>query len=108
MTDTHGYSDVVFGLFWLLGYQFSPRLADFSERKLWRMDSKVNYGVLNDLAKSRVNLDLITRNWDDLLRVAGSLKLGTANGPYNINNTGPNYYGAATDLYEIVHLMITV
>ena len=77
MTDTHGYSDVVFGLFWLLGYQFSPRLADFSERKLWRMDSKVNYGVLNDLAKSRVNLDLITRNWDDLLRVAGSLKLGT-------------------------------
>ena len=28
MTDTSGYSDVVFGLFWLLGYQFSPRLAD--------------------------------------------------------------------------------
>ena len=25
MTDTSGYSDVVFGLFWLLGYQFSPR-----------------------------------------------------------------------------------
>jgi hypothetical protein len=24
----------------------------------------------------------------------------TANGPYNINNTGPNYYGAATDLYD--------
>ena len=77
MTDTHGYSDVVFGLFWLLGYQFSPRLADFSERKLWRIDTRADYGVLNDLAKSRVNLDLITRNWDDLLRVAGSLKLGT-------------------------------
>ncbi len=28
MTDTSGYSDIVFGLFWLLGYQFSPRLAD--------------------------------------------------------------------------------
>ena len=27
MTDTAAYSDVVFGLFWLLGYQFSPRLA---------------------------------------------------------------------------------
>ena len=25
MTDTAGVSDVVFGLFWLLGYQFSPR-----------------------------------------------------------------------------------
>lgn len=28
MTDMTGASDVVFGLFWLLGYQFSPRLAD--------------------------------------------------------------------------------
>ncbi|MES0268433.1 Tn3 family transposase, partial [Citrobacter sedlakii] len=28
MTDTAGASELVFGLFWLLGYQFSPRLAD--------------------------------------------------------------------------------
>src|SRR4030095_13650265 len=27
MADTAGVSDVVFGLFWLLGYQFSPRLV---------------------------------------------------------------------------------
>ena len=25
MTDSVGYSDIVFGLFWLLGFQFSPR-----------------------------------------------------------------------------------
>ena len=31
MSDTAGYSDLVFGLFWLLGYQFSPRLADVGE-----------------------------------------------------------------------------
>jgi TnpA family transposase len=28
MTDTGAYSDVVFGLFRLLGYRFCPRLAD--------------------------------------------------------------------------------
>jgi TnpA family transposase len=28
MSDTAGSSSIVFGLFWLLGYQFSPRLAD--------------------------------------------------------------------------------
>lgn len=28
MTDTAGASDLVFGLFWLLGCQFSPRLTD--------------------------------------------------------------------------------
>jgi TnpA family transposase len=27
MADTGGVSDMVFGLFWLLGYQFSPHLA---------------------------------------------------------------------------------
>ena len=28
MSDTAGSSEIVFGLFWLLGFQFSPRLAD--------------------------------------------------------------------------------
>lgn len=32
MTDTAGTSDIIFGLFWLLGYQFSPRLADAVRR----------------------------------------------------------------------------
>lgn len=77
MTDTAGYSDVVFGLFWLLGYQFSPRLADIGEARFWRIDAKANYGALHGLARYRVNTELIASNWDDLLRVAGSLKLGT-------------------------------
>ena len=37
MTDTAGVSEVVFGLFWLLGYQFSPRLADLGEARFWRL-----------------------------------------------------------------------
>ena len=77
MSDTAGYSDVVFGLFWLLGYQFSPRLADVGETRLWRVDPAADYGVLNGLASHRVRTDLIATHWDDLLRVAGSLKLGT-------------------------------
>jgi TnpA family transposase len=77
MSDTAGYSDLVFGLFWLLGYQFSPRLADFGESRFWRMDPKADYGALDGLARQRINLPRIERNWDDLLRVAGSLKMGT-------------------------------
>ncbi len=76
MTDTAGVSDVVFGLFWLLGYQFSPRLADIGEAQFWRVDRRADYGVLNGIARSRVNTTLIARNWDDLLRVAGSLHQG--------------------------------
>ena len=77
MSDTAGYSDLVFGLFWLLGYQFSPRLADFGEARFWRMDPKADYGALDGLARQRINIPRIERNWDDLLRVAGSLKMGT-------------------------------
>jgi TnpA family transposase len=77
MTDTAGYSDIIFALFWLLGYQFSPRLADLGEARFWRLDPTANYGPLNGLARHRVKPALITRNWDDVLRVAGSLKMGT-------------------------------
>jgi TnpA family transposase len=77
MTDTSGYSDVVFGLFWLLGYQFSPRLADAGAARFWRLDHDADYGLLDNLARQTVKTDLIEQNWDDLLRVAGSLKLGT-------------------------------
>ncbi|OMH27556.1 Tn3 family transposase [Motiliproteus sp. MSK22-1] len=77
MTDTAGASDMVFGLFWLLGYQFSPRLADAGESVFWRVDKTANYGVLDDLARSCVNIQKAEQHWDDMMRIAGSLKLGT-------------------------------
>jgi TnpA family transposase len=77
MTDTAGASDLIFGLFWLLGYQFSPRLADAGEAVFWRIDKKADYGMLNDLARGSVNTRRIEQHWDDMLRIAGSLKLGT-------------------------------
>jgi TnpA family transposase len=76
MTDPAGYSDIVFGLFWLLGYQFSPRLADLGGARFWRMDPAADYGALNGLARNCVKSNLIAGNWDDFLRVAGSLKMG--------------------------------
>ena len=76
MADTGGVSDVVFGLFWLLGYQFSPRLADAGGARFWRLDPTADYGVLQGIARHRVKTDRIARHWDDLLRVAGSLKMG--------------------------------
>jgi len=77
MTDTAGYSDQVFGLFRLLGYQFSPRLADIGSARFWRITRTADYGPLNGLARHHINTDLIAAHWDDLLRVAGSLATGT-------------------------------
>jgi len=39
--------------------------------------SSADYGLLNGIASHRTNTKLIEENWDDMLRLAGSLKLGT-------------------------------
>jgi TnpA family transposase len=70
---------MIFGLFHVLGYQFSPRLADVGEARFWRIDASADYGALNGLARQTIHRNLIQENWDDVLRVAGSLKLGTVN-----------------------------
>jgi TnpA family transposase len=77
ITDTAGYCDLIFGLFWLLGFQFSPRLADLGDARYWRIDKNARYGVLNGVARHCLQRELITENWDEFLRVAGSLKMGT-------------------------------
>jgi TnpA family transposase len=76
MTDTGIYTDVVFGLSWLLGYRFCPRIADIGGARYWRIDPSADYGVLNGIARRRVNIRLIEEHWDDMLRPAGSLTLG--------------------------------
>ena len=56
MTDTNSYTDIVFGLFWLLGFQFSPRLADIKHQRFWRMDRKADYGKFNPVARSCISV----------------------------------------------------
>ena len=65
MTDTAGYSDLVFGLFWLLGYRFSPRLADAGGARMWRIDRTADYGALNSMAQSMISTKLIATHLHD-------------------------------------------
>lgn len=77
VTDQASYTDIVFGLFRILGYQFSPRIADLTDTRFWRVDASTDYGPLNSVARSKVNLNRIRESWPDMLRVAGSLHMGT-------------------------------
>ncbi|MDQ6803674.1 MAG: transposase [Actinomycetota bacterium] len=54
----------VFGLFWLLGYQFSPRPAGLPDQRFWRLDRDADHGPLNGLARNRINPQLIITHWD--------------------------------------------
>ncbi len=62
MTDTGAYTDVIFGIFWLLGYQFSPRIADIGGTRFWRVDPKADYGPLDKLAAHKVRTGLRVPN----------------------------------------------
>lgn len=83
-TDTASYSDIVFGMFRLLGYQFSPRLADLPDQRLWRLTlpgaPRVDYGPMNAVARNNLSFAKISAQWPDMLRVAGSLHTGTVAG----------------------------
>lgn len=80
MTDTAGASDLIFGLFWLLGNRFSPRIADAGESRFWRINKDANYGQLDSVSQNSINTKRIAQNWDDMLRVAGSLRSGKVSG----------------------------
>lgn len=75
-TDTAGYSDIIFALFDLLGLQFAPRLAGLPDTRLW-LTGPAHDSPAGRLLKNRLKLDPIHRQWDELLRVAGSLDQGT-------------------------------
>ena len=76
VTDNASYSEIVFGLFLILGYQFAPRIADLPDTRFWRLDVGADYGPLNSLARNRARLNRIRESWPDMLRVAGSLHTG--------------------------------
>jgi TnpA family transposase len=75
-TDTAGYTDLVFGLFTILGFRFAPRLRDLSDQTLYRAKRGVDYGLLTSVLKKDIRVDLIVENWDEFNRVAASLKDG--------------------------------
>jgi TnpA family transposase len=75
-TDTHGSTDLVFGLFEALGYRFAPRLRDLPDQVLYRAQKGVSYGALNSVLHQAVRGDLIVRHWDDINRLAASFKDG--------------------------------
>ncbi len=75
-TDTAGYTGIVFALFHLLGLQFAPRIRDLGAQRWYRLDAPPRKEGVAVLLKGLVRSKTLLDNWDELLRVAGSLKLG--------------------------------
>ncbi|RRR75348.1 MAG: hypothetical protein EI684_04835 [Candidatus Viridilinea halotolerans] len=77
-TDTHGYTELMFGLFDLESRVFSPRIRDLPSQVLYPMRPEHRRGTLGALFRGGViNKDRIRANWDQMHRIAASLQDGT-------------------------------
>ncbi|MGX6606583.1 Tn3 family transposase [Micromonosporaceae bacterium Da 78-11] len=77
VSDTGSYSDIVFGLLRLLGFDYRPQLADLPDTKLWRINASADYGPLDATARGRIDLARVRRHWPDILRLVASIHTGT-------------------------------
>jgi len=60
----------------LLGFRFAPRFRDLPDQTLYRARNGADYGVLAPTLKKDIRVHLIVEHWDDLNRIAASLKDG--------------------------------
>ena len=76
-TDTGGSTEHVFALASLLGFRFAPRISDALSKKLYLLDAVGTSTPLDTLLFDQVNKKLITQQWDEMRRVASSIRHGT-------------------------------
>ena len=87
-TDTAGYTDQVFGLTHLLGFRFEPRLRDISDSKLFSIGKPSRFPNLEKLLRGQINTRIIAANYDDVLRLAHSIREGTVSASLIIGKLG--------------------
>ena len=80
-TDTDGYTEIVFALCHLLGFQFLPRIKNLSDQQLYRLRGE-SPDRLGSLLSRSVDPRLIEEQWDQMVRLAWSLRSRTA--PANV------------------------
>ena len=102
-TDGGGVSDHVFALAFLLGFSFAPRIPNLAERRLYAFGPASNWPGLASFVAGAVDEKLITAHWDDVLRLAASVRTGTVSASLMLKRLGayPRQNGLALALREI-------
>jgi len=102
-TDTNGATEHIFALCYLLGFRFAPRLRDLPDRRLFTFRTPKDYGALKELIADQVDLALLRRNGDELLRLAASIREGKVSASLLVSKLAayPHHSEAAPALREL-------
>ncbi len=78
--DSHGQTEVAFAFCHLLGFRLLPRLKPIHTQRLYRPDTPrwADYRHLNPVLTRPIDWDLIARQYDEMVKYATALRLGTA------------------------------
>ena len=86
--DTHGVTNVAMAIAKLLGFDLCPRLRDLRERKLFVPRGWPVPESLEGVTVRRVSVKAIERGWDDLVRLAASIRAGKVSAAHAIHRLG--------------------
>lgn len=102
-TDTAGFTDHVFALTHLLGYRFAPRIRDLKDTRIYLPRKGNRYPQLKSMVGGTLNIKHIRAQWDEVLRLAASIKEGTVTASLMLRKLGsyPRQNGLATALREV-------
>ena len=102
-TDTAGFTDHVFALTNLLGFRFAPRIRDLADTKIYIPKGDASYDPLKSIIGGKINLKIIEEQWDEILRLAASIKKGTVTASLMLRKLGsyPRQNGLAMALREL-------
>ncbi len=78
--DSHGQSEVAFAFCRLLGFELLPRLKAINKQKLYRPGTGKQdaYPNLEAMMTRPINWELIRQQYDQMVKYATALRLGTA------------------------------
>ena len=74
--DTHGQSEPVFGLAYLLGIKLFPRMRTWNDAVFYRPGKDAQYRNIDALFSEVIDWDLIERHWQDMMQVVMSIQAG--------------------------------
>lgn len=101
--DGGGVSDHVFALCHLLGFRFAPRIPNIAARRLHLFEGMEPGPDIEPLVAARIDERLIAAHWDDVLRLAASIRTGVVSASIMLERLGsyPRANGLALALREI-------
>lgn len=104
-TDTAGYTEQMFALTYLLGFNFKPRIKNITQQQLYTFESF----EMDDIKFKKINEKIIVYNYSEVMRLVESIRCGKVKASLILQkiNSYNRDHAVAKGLKEIGRLLKT-